>query len=119
MKFRYLFIILTSQILHAEDYFFSPITNPRGVNHVCRLTSAQNMCLNQPVYNIYNEHNGDDTNVADFAGSFNKALQHDAITGILTTVGQTNYQQLLTALNNALKPTFKLFQIRAAMVSLL
>jgi len=104
MKRYLLFALLMTSSAQAIN--FNIITNPRGTNYVNRLTSALQLCLNQAGYDIFVEHNGDDTNVAMCAGSFSKALEHDATTGLLTTVGVANYQQLLTALNSGLQVDF-------------
>lgn len=106
MKFRILLILFFSiSSIHAESYFYNVTTNPKGNNYCCRLASALNMTLNQPGYNIYNEHNGDD-NLAAYAGSYTKGLEHDPATGLLNTSGQTNYQRLLTALYTGLQEDF-------------
>ncbi len=77
------------------DYFVNH-TNPNGCNYLMRQESSRVMNLDQQDYVIENEHNGDDTTVTDFAGSFSKTLEHDATTGILTANGQSAYRQMLT-----------------------
>jgi membrane-associated phospholipid phosphatase len=105
MKLRFLLLLLSISSLKAENYFYSPTNNPKGINYACRMMSAVNMVLKQPNYNIYAEHNGDDNLVA-YAGSFSKTLEHDAVTGLLTANGQINYQRLLTAVNTGQQAAF-------------
>lgn len=98
-------LMLTALHIDAESYLFD-FTNPRAEAYLMRLASAHVMTLEQPNHVVANEHNGDDQNVADYAGSFHKTLEHDAVTGLLTAQGKINYEQLLTALESALQADF-------------
>jgi hypothetical protein len=72
-----------------------------------RTVTAHNMTVEQSPYDIYAEHNGDDNNVADYAASFTKTLEHDATTSYPTAgSGQPSYTQLLTALQTGLQADF-------------
>jgi len=111
MKIHILSILLLFSSLQAEqDYFFNH-TNPKGQNHVCRLACAKTITLDTPAYDIGAEHNGDDTNVEDYAGSFHKNLDHDATTGLLTEDGQDNYEKLLVALLSADQDDFNAIEL--------
>jgi len=110
MKLRFLILFVLTGITQAENYLFNICSNPKGNNYNCRLTSAFNMTLKQPGYNIYDEHNGDDS-LAAYAGSFTKGLEHDSLTGLLTANGQLNYQQLLKALFSGLQEDFNAIQL--------
>lgn len=97
-RFLFIFIFLGTNAVHAANPYLFNHSNPKGINYLARLASALHLVLQQPNYDITAEHNGDDTNVAGYAGSFSKALEHDGTTGLLTTDGQTNYALLLAAL---------------------
>ncbi|MGE0207185.1 MAG: hypothetical protein AB7R69_05050 [Candidatus Babeliales bacterium] len=108
-KLFYISFFVALGIYAQEDSMFSIIKNPKTNNYNCRVFAANKECLQQPNYDIYNEHNGDD-DLAAYAGSFTKGLEHDAATGLLTANGQLNYQRLLTALYSGLQEDFNAIQ---------
>ena len=62
--------------------------------------------LETPNYNIELENNGDQKNVADYAGNFTKTFEHDATTSAATAQGQASYETLVDAVNNGLQATY-------------
>lgn len=107
MKTRLLCALLICNVLSAE--ITNPVNyiNPRGDCFIIRQVANHAMTVAQSAYNIANEHNGDDTNVAGYAGSFTKTLEHDGTTGLPTATGQLNYERLLTALNSGVQSDFE------------
>lgn len=100
-RFFIALLLFTANALNAL-----PI-NPYVDNINARMDSLREMIVDQARYNIEDEHNGDDTNVANYAGSFTKTLDHDGTTGVATTTdGQPNYVRLLTALQTGAQADF-------------
>lgn len=61
--------------------------------------------------NATSTSNGDEelyknNTTAPYAGSFHKTLPHDLVTGQLTSVGKTSFEQLVTALSTGLQTDF-------------
>lgn len=69
--------------------------------------------LGQPYHDLSLDTNSDETNVADYAGSFSKLLEHNGTTGILTAAGQAAYEQLLLAMQTGLQSDFNAISFAA------
>lgn len=91
----------------TEEYLFT-FDNPRAEAYAMRLASSHAMTLQQNKYLIDNEHNGDEQNVPEYAGSFHKGLEHDTTTGLLTAQGKTSFEQLLQAIASGSQADFNL-----------
>jgi hypothetical protein len=95
-------LLLFNAVLYGESLIR---VNPRADNYICRVIAASQMITDQAPYVITTELNADQ-GVAPYAGSMTKSLQHDTTTGLLTTVGQANYEQLVKAIETAEQAEF-------------
>lgn len=104
MKLRLLPFLLLMGTVHAGySYDFD---DTKGESYEAR-TQVVNHCVSDlPYYDITTELNGDEADVANYAGSFHKTLCHDYNTGLLTPDGAANYARLLTAIASGAQADF-------------
>lgn len=77
----------------------------RRIAYQIRQACAYRETLGQPNLQI-NNLNPDEENVPNYAGSFHKGLEHDAITGALTSNGKLAFQQMVTAMESGAQASF-------------
>ncbi len=97
-------LLMNSGFIMATSDRFA--TDVRPIAYQRRLACAYNENYNVPNYNINKENNGDETNVADYAAMFTKALAHDATTSVATTQGQQSYETLVKAVKDGKQATY-------------
>lgn len=97
-----LLMSVPTQVLHArfEEARMGP-RDERKLAYNTRRQAAYTQTLNRPYTNMNDENNGDEVTVPNFAGNFNKCLEHDPVTGNLTDNGKSNYLQLVKACTNS------------------
>lgn len=71
-----------------------------------RIGCSYNETFNVPNYNIELENNGDQVNIADYAGNFTKTFPHNPITGIADAIGQQSYETLVQAVQDGQQSTY-------------
>lgn len=115
-------IPIVTQLIHADQFTqnifntycgYYPAARPsrfsdaeRNVAYNRRLAADQQQNVLKPANNIYQNANGDEQNVSDFAGNYTKGFEHDPVTGVLTPAGQQAYLQLVYAMNTGLQQNF-------------
>ncbi len=112
MKLRYIVLLILCAIaqtphrVSAGTSRFQPGKTEAQLAFSVRVGAACQQTTVQPPFYIENNNNGDETNVADYAGQFTKLLQHDPTTSALTLLGQQQYDKLVKALNTGLQADF-------------
>lgn len=100
-----LYAILGASHLHATSRF-QPGRSEAEIAYGVRLGAACQSTLAQPPFDIEQNNNGDETNVADYAGQFTKLLEHNPVTSAPSPFGQQQYEQFVKAINSGLQADF-------------
>lgn len=67
-----------------------------------------------PSFDIYEAGNGDEKKIPNFAASYTKGFEHDAVTGLVTQAGAASFNQMVVALESSSQADFNAIVLAGA-----